>query len=179
MKSARVEIKGISALLMHRYPLEPVEALDKKPLEEQAEIAAYRTPETRELFIPAIALQRAMIAGATFSKGKGRASLQKPVAAALFINPERLGLGMTEYVVDARAVVIPSTKGRIVRYRPRLDEWSVKFEIQWDETLLTEPQVRRVLDDTGSRVGLLDFRPATKGPFGRFMVVEWYCNGLG
>ena len=42
-KSAEVRIKGVSALLMHRFPLEPIEAIEKKTREEQAEIAAYRT----------------------------------------------------------------------------------------------------------------------------------------
>jgi len=29
------------------------------------------------------------------------------------------------------------------------------------------------VDDTGQRVGLLDFRPEKKGPFGRFVVTRW------
>ena len=43
-RNIKVRIKGISALLMHRYPIEPIEALEKKSKEEQAELAAYRTP---------------------------------------------------------------------------------------------------------------------------------------
>jgi hypothetical protein len=70
-------------------------------------------------------------------------------------------------------VVVPATKGRVVRHRPRFDEWRVTYSVEWDETLMTEGQVRRIVDDTGSRVGLLDFRPEKKGPFGRFVVVEW------
>jgi len=33
--------------------------------------------------------------------------------------------------------------------------------------------LRHIVDDAGSRVGLLDFRPERKGPFGRFIVIEW------
>jgi len=72
-----------------------------------------------------------------------------------------------------RPVVIAATKGRVMRYRPRLDEWKFSCEIEYDETLLTETQLRRIVDDTGSRVGLLDFRPARNGSFGRFVVVSW------
>lgn len=176
-KSVAVTIKGISPLLMHSFPMVPIEAIEKRTPEEQAEIAAYRDPETKDLYIPGIALQRAMINGATYSKGKGRGSLQKNVAACLLIQPERMGLGVGSFAVDARPVVVPATKGRVIRYRPRLDQWEVEFEIEYDENLLTEQQVRRVLDDTGSRVGLLDFRPEKKGPFGRFTVIHWESNG--
>ena len=66
-----LEIKGISPLLMHAYPMTPIEALDKKPPEEQAELASYRIPDNGELYIPGVAIQRALVSGATFSKGKG------------------------------------------------------------------------------------------------------------
>ena len=174
MVSERVEtrIRGISPLLMHRFPIEPVAAIEKKSQEEQAEIAAYRKT-SGELYIPGIAIQRALIGAATYSKGKGRASLQKPVAACVYVNPDQCGLGTKKYEIDARAVVVPATKGRIVRFRPRLDEWEVSFSLDYDPDLLTEEQLRIVVDDAGARVGLLDFRPERKGPFGRFMVVVW------
>lgn len=171
-KIIECSIKGKSPLIMHAYPLVPIEALEKKPIEEQAELAAYRDPEGR-LYIPAINLQRAFVSGATYSKGRGRASLQKPVAACVMVSPERLILDSTEYEIDARPVVIPATKGRVMRFRPRFEQWSVSFEVEYDDTLITEDQLRRVIDDTGDRVGLLDFRPEKKGPFGRFFVTRW------
>jgi len=174
MNEARqVTIKGISALLMHKYPMVPVEALEKKPAEEQAELSAYRQPETGELCIPGICVQRSLIQAATYSKGKGRASLQKQTAACLMIDPEYLLLGCKDFKIDARPVVIPATKGRVIRYRARLDDWQTSFTVTWDPTLLKEQEVRRIIDDAGSRVGLLDFRPERKGPFGRFVVTHW------
>jgi hypothetical protein len=172
-KSAVVTMKGITALLMHSYPMVPIDALEKKSPQEQAEYAAYRDPETAELYIPGVAVQRALVASAAFSKGKGRATLQKPVAACLFVNPERISTGQKEYKIDARPVVIPATKGRIMRFRPRLDNWEISFQLQWDDTLLKELEVRQVVDHMGSRVGLLDFRPEKKGPFGRSIVTRW------
>ena len=174
MKQIAVEIKGLSPLLMHAFPLVPIEALEKKPPEEQAELVAYRDPVTKGLFVPATAIQRCLINGATYSKGKGRASLQKNAAACVLIGPEeRLPLGVDTYTVDARPIVVPATKGRVMRFRPRLDTWALTFTIDYDEHLLTEAQVRRIVDDSGSRVGLLDFRPEKKGPFGRFIVTSW------
>jgi hypothetical protein len=158
---------------MHRFPAVMPEGLDKKSPEERAELAAYRTPDDGELYIPAINLQRSLVGAAAYSKGKGRASLQKQVAACLMVSPEYLRLGRKDFAIDARPVVIPATKGRVMAFRPRLDEWSVSFTVEWDDTLLRESEVRRIIDDAGSRVGLLDFRPERKGPFGRFVVVKW------
>ncbi len=175
VQSIRVRIKGISALIMHAYPMMPIEnpPIEKRPMDEQAELAAYRDPETGELYIPAVAIQRCLIAAAGYSKGKGRASLQKQTAACVYVAPERVSLGTKTYKIDARPVVIPATKGRVMRFRPRLDEWSAVIEVEYDENLLTEVQMRQIVDDAGSRVGLLDFRPERKGPFGRFIVTEW------
>lgn len=172
MKTITVKIEGISPLLMHAFPLVPIEAMEKRTAEEQAELAAYRDGN-RELFIPAVNLQRTLVSAAVYSKGKGRASLQKSAAACILVSPERLYLGTQKYAIDARPVVVPATKGRVIRYRPRLDKWAVSFEISYDGLLLKETEIRKICDDAGSRVGLLDFRPERKGPFGRFMVTEW------
>lgn len=173
IRSINVTIRGISPLLMHAYPMVPIEALEKKPKEEQAEHAAYRDPDTGELYIPGVAVQRSIINAAAYQKGKGRASLQKQAAACMLISPERINLGVKEYAIDARPVVIPATKGRVIRYRPRLDKWEGSLTVDFDDTLLKETEARRMFDDSGQRVGLLEFRPERKGPFGRFMVTEW------
>ena len=173
MRAIEVTVKGRTALLMHAFPMVEVKAIEKKTVAEQAELAAYRDPDTKGLYLPGVNMQRSLIAGATYSKGKGRATLQKPVAACVMVNPERLALGVDDYVIDTRPVVIPSTRGRVLRHRPRLDEWSVSFELEFDDELVTEAQMRTVLDDSGLRVGIGDFRPECKGPFGRFYVTAW------
>jgi hypothetical protein len=169
----KVTIKEMSPLLMHAFPMVEIKNTEKLLPEEQAELAAYRDPQTKDLYIPAVALQRCIVAGATFSKGKGKASLQKIVAACLFVTPERCSLHRKEYLLDARPVVIPATKGRVIRYRPRLDKWECSFELEYDPTLLTEKQVHQVMEDSGKLVGILDFRPQCKGSFGRFMITKW------
>jgi len=170
--SAYCKVQGAAPLLMHAFPLVPIEALDKKLPAEQAKYSEYRTPDGK-LYIPGTNIQRALVSGATYSKGKGRGSLQKSAAACLVVDPEYCVLDAQTYLVDSRPVVIPSTKGRVMRHRPRFDKWGVEFTISWDDTLLKGSEVRRIVDDTGSRVGLLDFRPEKKGPFGRYTVVSW------
>lgn len=175
MQSVKLELTGTSPLLMHSFPMAPIEdpPIEKRSPAEQAELAAYREADTRLLYIPGINIQRAMVAAAAYSKGKGRGSLQKPVAACILVSPERISLGVKDYQIDARPVVILVTKGRVIRYRPRLDNWSVVFTLEYDESLITEKQLRNVVDDMGTRVGLLDFRPEKKGPFGRSVVTSW------
>ncbi len=173
LRNVQVKIKGLSPLLMHRFPMEDIEAIEKKTAEEQAEIAAYRHPESKELYIPGENLWSCLVAGAVYVKGKGRASLQKVAAASLSVNPSYLMLGKKKYAVDSRKVRIPSTRGSVVRYRPRIEDWETEFTLTYDATLMSEKQAREIVDNAGARVGLLDFRPATKGPFGRFNVVQW------
>ena len=169
-----VRIKGISPLLMHRFPeVDPPKGWEKWAADEQAKWAEYRDPVTDELYIPGINIQRCLIAAGTYSKGKGRASLQKSVAACVLVFPECCSLGTKRYTVDSRPVRIPSTGGRIMRHRPRLDNWECHFRVEYDAEILSESQVREVVDNAGTRVGLLDFRPECKGPFGRFMVRSW------
>ena len=175
MKSIQVEITGESPILMHAFPLVPLEnpPIEKRSPAEQAEISAYRIPGKKTLYLPGTALQRCFVGAAAYSKGKGRASLQKQTAACLLIPEEYLSLGTEDYEIDSRAVVIAATKGRIVRHRPKITNWRCSFTIQYDESLLKASEVRNIVDDAGARVGVLDFRPEKKGPFGRFKVTSW------
>ena len=173
MKNLTVTIKGLSPLLMHRFPMEPIAGLDKKPAIEQAEVCLYVDPKTGRPYIPGENIHRALISAAAYSKGKGRASLQKQVSAALFVDTMVCLVEGSPWVVDSRPVVVPATKGRIVRHRPRFDEWETTFDVSYDDVLLSAVQVREIIDNCGARTGLLDFRPEKKGPFGRFMVTSW------
>ena len=171
---AIVTIKGISPLLMRKMPLieEPAD-LRNQPPKDQAEWNCYRDETTGRLYIPAANLQRALIGGATYSKGKGRSNLSKSAAACLRVWPDIIDLGVTNFEIDSRSVVIRATGGRVIRHRAKLNEWKATFKIDYSRDLLSEVQVRSIVDDTGARVGLLDFRPEKKGPFGRFVVDHW------
>jgi hypothetical protein len=159
MNSISITVRGISPLLMHAYPMVPVEGLDKLTPEEQARVALYQRPDGGAPYVPGVNFQRGIVAAAAFSKGKGRASLAKIAAAAFFVTTVYLDISPPSWVVDSRPVVIPSTKGRIVRHRPRFDAWEISATLEYDERLLSETQLRRCIDDFGQRVGLLDFRP--------------------
>jgi len=173
MKKVNVEIKGKTPLIMHKYPMVAIDGIEKMPMQEQAEYAAYRDEKTEMLCIPSANIQRMLVAGAVYVKGKGRASLQKQAAACMFITPDTVSLGVKDYGIDSRRVVIPATKGAVIRHRPRLNKWSCSFSLIYDEVLLSEKDARAIVDNGLDRVGMLDFRPEKKGPFGRAMVTKW------
>jgi hypothetical protein len=77
------------------------------------------------------------------------------------------------WTVDTRAVRIPSTGGRIQRHRPCFHDWCLAFTVDLDTSEIGEKLLRDIIDAAGSKIGLGDFRPATKGPFGRFKVTRW------
>ena len=173
IQKIRCKIQGISPLLMHRFPMEPIEAFEKKTPEEQAEISAYRIPGKKNLYIPSTAIQRCFIGAGVYSKGKRGAGLGKLVASCVFVAPEYCDLGVSEFEVFSIPVVVPSTKGRIIRHRPKLNAWETEFDIDFEDSLLNEIQLRKIVDDAGQLCGLLDFNPLHKGSYGRFIVVKW------
>jgi hypothetical protein len=58
-------------------------------------------------------------------------------------------------------------------HRPRLDEWALSFRLEVDTRMFTSQFVRQLVDDAGAKIGLGDFRPDRKGPFGRFKATGW------
>lgn len=81
--------------------------------------------------------------------------------------------GPVTWEVDSRSVVNPSTGGRMMCHRPRFDVWKIEFTLQVDDQMFDEAITRRLVEDMGRKVGLGDFRPSRKGPFGRSMITSW------
>ena len=190
METIKVTIEGTTPLLMNRFTDEAAVKMaggtsavmvgSKGTPREQAAKKAY-VDERGVLHIPGTNIFRAIIDAGTFHKaGKSKITTQKsslvPAAMALIeltcpiLLPKS---GVPDWEVDSRSVVIPSTGGRIMCHRPRVDVWRLAFTLEVDTGMFTLPLVRQLLDDAGKRIGLGDFRPARKGPFGRFVVVSW------
>ncbi|MBF0141204.1 MAG: hypothetical protein HQL74_13115 [Magnetococcales bacterium] len=133
--------------------------------------------------IPAPNLFRAIIDGGRFFKaGKSLITTQKSslIPACIAIEEIELPLENNEpWTVDIRAVRIPSTGGRILAYRPLFNDWSLQFTAAVDDNLIAERLFREIVDAAGSRIGLGDFRPSCKGPFGKFVVTQWAVEGSG
>jgi hypothetical protein len=186
MRTFDVEISGITSLLQHRFS-EAAEVdgaaatrtvnLATETPRDAAERVAYRN-EDGSLYHPGAAISRLLREAGSSHKQKGsRKSLKYIVPAAVIVVDDALPLSngkpLTDFEVDSRPVTIPATKGRIMRHRPRLDEWNIKFRVEVDETVLPPDIIHQLLVEGGQRIGIGDYRPEKGGPFGRFQVLCW------
>jgi len=186
-----VTISGITPIIMNRFTEAAEVAVsggtsvsfrgDKGPPRAQAEAKRY-ADQAGNLYIPGPNIFACIIAAGTFHKaGKSKLTTMKTslIPAGLMVDDlvcnliNADGEMITEWEVDSRSVVIPSTGGRIMCHRPRIDVWNAAFTLDVDATMFSPALVRSVVDDAGKKIGLGDFRPARKGPFGRFVVSHW------
>lgn len=178
-------IEGVSPLLMNRFTEAAQEKVSaattasfqgkKGTPREQAEPKLYRREDGKP-FIPAANLLAAIVQAGSFIKsGKSKLTTMKSslVPAGVGISEVELLLTGAPWEVDSRAVVIPATGGRVMCHRPRFDAWKLACTLEIDDELFSDALVRELLDLAGKRIGLGDFRPARRGPFGRFKVTEW------
>jgi len=191
MSTIKVWIQGVSPLLVNRFTEQAAAKVSagtgtainihsKGTPREQAEPKLYTSADGSPI-IPGPNVFRGIVDAGVYQKAgrkaitTGRASL---VAAGIVLTTvecflERPDGKPVTWEVDSRSVVIPASGGRIMCHRPRFDSWRLGFELHVDDSMFDEGIVRRLVDDMGSKVGLGDFRPARKGPFGRFDVVHW------
>lgn len=185
MYTINVQISGITPLLMNRFTEEnevkvssgvsKVAVGGKGTPREQARKKAY-IDDDDNLYIPGPNIFACLIqAGKYHKNGKSKVTTTKSslVPAGMAVSDIVCKLNTKDFEVDSRSVVIPSTGGRIMAHRPRLDEWSLSFTLEVDEEMFSVEFVRLLVDDAGRKVGLGDFRPDRKGPFGKFVVSGW------
>jgi hypothetical protein len=95
------------------------------------------------------------------------------IPAGISLLEEACLLGTKDFEVDSRSVVVPATGGRIMRHRPRLDEWQTVFTLEVDQNEFSEKETRKFVQDAGNKCGLLAYRPNRKGWFGKFDIIHW------
>ena len=179
MKKYEAEVKGISPYLMHKFGLEESQ-LKTKPnvgspdYATQAEDALYRLPDGT-IYVPATQIHGALIEAGKQMKvvGKGKATYSKLFGSFIMLAPDALVMTNQNWEVDTRAVVVPATKGRIARHRPKFVDWGLKFELHILDDEIHESVVKEGLERAGNYAGIGDFRPQKKGPFGRFQVTSF------
>lgn len=189
MKTFTARIEGTAGLIQHRFS-EQAEADSSKTTRlvgntrgtprEEAEKVTYRYPDGT-LYHPGAAIARLLREAGANHKIKGsRKSVKYAVPGAVIVLDDTIALlhpetnePLDDYEVDSRPVVIPATKGRVMRHRPRVDEWAMEFQLEIDEDLLPPEFVCQLLTEGGKKLGLGDFRPEKGGPFGRFNVTLW------
>ena len=189
MKTFDVSIKGTTALLQHRFG-EAAEGDGQKASRnimvmrgtprEEAEKVTYKNGKG-EFYFPGAAIGRLLREAGGNHKLKGsRKSAKYVVPAAVLVQTDEIiirnGDGNTpakDFEVDSRPVTIPATKGRVMRHRPRFDEWSATFPVRVNDTILPTDFVNQLLTEGGQQIGIGDYRPEKGGPFGTFIVTSW------
>lgn len=186
MKTITVQIEGITPLLIHRFtekseqakPTRRVKAINVDPREE-AEQHAYKAKDGT-FYFNAFAIMGCMGAAGSNHKATGtRKTLRFVVPSAVRMTSDTItitngnGGPAKDFEVDSRPVTIPATKGRIMRHRPRWDTWGAKFELQINDDLLDPATAHVLLQEAGLSIGIGDFRPEKRGPFGTFRVTRW------
>lgn len=81
----------------------------------------------------------------------------------------------SKYKIDVRRGVNKTTKGAQAIVRPRFNNWEFRVTLEVDESdsNLTASKAREIFNKAGKMIGLADFRPTCRGPFGRFEVAAW------
>ena len=189
MKTVDVTIEGITPLLLCRFTdAAQMTATSSTRSSIATDAGSPRCIAGAALYlddegvsgIPQPNLYRSIIdAGKYFKIGKSKVTTLKSsiIPAAIGMHPLFLPIRSEGgWKVDTRPVRIPSTGGRILRHRPCYDDWSLSFTLEYDERMIGPKLLREIVDAAGIRVGLGDFRPDCKGPFGKYKVTAW-ANG--
>lgn len=182
-----VTIEGVTPLLLNRFTDEAAANAtggsrgsmsgDKGTPLEQAEQKLYTGIDGRTLMIPQPNLFTCIMDGGVFFKnGKRQITTQRSSLIPACVEIEGVEIPIVHkepWTVDTRAVRIPSTGGRILCHRPCFHDWKLSFSMVIDTSMMGLKLIREIVDKAGKAIGLGDFRPARKGPFGRFVVVKW------
>lgn len=170
-----VGVEGTAPLLMHS----PSGLGEKKYArgvipspEEEAKNALY-TDCDGNIIVPARCIEGALVksASAKSAPGQGKKTFKQFVLGGLQVIPEEVPLISDPYIIDKRRCVI--MRQGIIRCRPRFNEWKLNFDIKIIDAYLLghgmDANLKMIIEDAGSLVGLLDYRPK----FGRFKVTKF------
>lgn len=185
MKTVQVEVRGTTPLLVHRFGEDAEQGKATRAI-----VSDNRDPRTEAtkhayiaangtFYISAFSIPGCMGNAGANHKSKGsRKSLRFVVPSAVRMISDTItilnGSGPAkDFEVDSRPVTIPATKGRIMRHRPRFDKWGLKFDLLINDDLLALDMAQQLLTEGGQQIGIGDFRPEKRGPFGCFQISRW------
>lgn len=189
MKELTLKITGISPILLSADkladPLDPAtiahKALtSKRKKTEEDHLAIARSQwegllywdDKLNVVLPTQSIRATMLNGAKMNKlgtqiKRGTIMLEDKVELDYGAKLTKDQLWEARYI-DRRSVVV--SNARVMAYRPRFIDWSAKFTIAYDESILDESDIVRSMQNAGSFVGIGGFRPEKSGTFGRFEV---------
>lgn len=178
MKVYYVKIKGTAGLLQNKKLVMDTNLSKKSEggdTQDKCEDKLYILD--KKIVQPAINIEQAMIKVCSQfkMKGSGKKTYKDLFKGNVFVKPEYIVHDIQKWVPHQTTVVIPATKGRINRYRPLLENWSLSFTIEILDDRIDETILKTVLDEAGRINGLGDWRPR----FGRFIVTYFSSKEMG
>jgi hypothetical protein len=191
----RVEVTciGTTPLLMNRMTpetLENIRTKAKKPKSastastprEDAAPKVYQDADGNP-YVPTENLLACLIGAGSYVRldGKRQVSSAKSTTLPAFLSLEDTTLPLVvpgtdevaAWEVDMRPGRNPNGGEAVCLCRPRFDRWSFKVTCLIDTREVSMQLVRGLFEIAGKRIGLGDFRPARKGMFGQFQIVNW------
>jgi len=184
-------ILGTSALLLNPATEELLESLRTKvsiardrtlSRDEEAANKLIRGADGKTLIIPIEYMLSSLIEAGRHVDFKPRTKVSTKLSTMLysfmFGYPTELLLtdgagGDPEYRADFRRGRNPKDGVMVALVRPRFDNWGFNVSFKVRTNKIDPSKVRELFEISGSMVGLGDFRPSCRGPFGCFGVLKW------
>lgn len=168
-----IKIKGLAPLLFNRFPDEDNAdgksgSKKRKPTKDEQVQASMYFDENGKVYQPAEHFVGAMVKASTSFKLEGKKTYKDLVKGSLFIEPMKIVHKKQKYVADWRSVVIPSTRGRVMKGRGRMDDWELEFQMICIDPRANKQDIVEMLTYAGNYIGVGDYRPR----YGRFTVVR-------
>jgi hypothetical protein len=179
--------KGILMNPMTRDTLEELAGIKSKaasdkdtPTEDRAAKRVIRSEEDEKIGIPIEYIFASLIhAGRYVKNGKDKISTATTTTLYEFLDIPESFLPFTNQdepmVTDMRRGVL-NNAGKSVAVaiiRPRFKQWELSFTVEVDTAVMGIDVVRQLFVAAGSKIGVGDFRPSKRGPFGMWKVTEW------
>ena len=187
-------VRGVTPLIINRFTDEDAQgatngsrsssaARDRGQPQDDARNRLYVGLDGETPIVPVVNMFQCVISGGQFFKiGKKQITTQRsslvPACVTVLGKDEGVELPIMheqDWKVDTRPVRIPATGGRILRHRPMFDDWKLELVIDLDEEW-NENLMRDIVDAAGKKIGLCDYRPQCRGPYGKFVVDAWECS---
>lgn len=195
MIQVRANFSGLSPILMNPATDEMLDELfggagarkakdtDKTPTQEAAKKVI--RDENGVIGIPASYLFSCLVEAGRLVKldGKRAISTKDTTLLPSFLTIEEFFFPFrdqnAEWKTDKRRGIIPGKNITVCIVRPRFDKWAFSATFAIDDKACAEEKAKTLVERAGSSVGLGDFRPARRGPFGRFKIESWESTKNG
>lgn len=116
---------------------------------------------------PATHIEACLVKSAADFKFTGRKTFKDAIKSGVFVDPLLIPHAKTDWAVDKQSVVIQ--RARVLRCRPRFDQWELIFQIILRDERLQPLIVKEILESAGKFVGIGDYRPR----YGLFEIVNF------